>query len=237
MEVLNPILQLILFLPHVRNLFMFAPHTFQPVSAFIEQYLADQSEGLTVTQADPRALLRCLRETLPAHYFRYSHRIEIHDFIFRLSKAAFPQIEMLIRYSDSIALHPEWHFYWDASIPFSVAVDRAWLREGVLSVWPAEFFVSPRGVVADQSCRLIQRQYFAKRDHTCYDLNAFIEHRPDERTKNHFIAYVKIGGLWYLCDHERVAPLRPTEISIPLMRSVLLYYRKVPFFARGHSYQ
>lgn len=62
--------------------------------------------------------------------------------------------------------------------------------------------------------------------HQYFDLNAFIEKRPDGKRVN-YIAYVKLDGCWYQCDEMRVTQIRSDILGPSLERSVLSYYRKV----------
>lgn len=59
-----------------------------------------------------------------------------------------------------------------------------------------------------------------------YDLDAFIEKRPDGIRSN-YICHVKIDGCWYQCDDERVTQLRSDLLALPLQRSVLSHYAQV----------
>ncbi|MBU6383861.1 MAG: hypothetical protein KGQ49_04995 [Verrucomicrobia bacterium] len=59
-----------------------------------------------------------------------------------------------------------------------------------------------------------------------YDLDAFIEKRPDGSRTN-YIAYVKVDGCWYQCDDERITHLRSDLLALPLERSTLCHFRKV----------
>lgn len=59
-----------------------------------------------------------------------------------------------------------------------------------------------------------------------YDLDAFIEKRPDGARAN-YIAYVKVEGCWHQCDNERITQLRSDLLILPLQRTVIAHYRQV----------
>lgn len=59
-----------------------------------------------------------------------------------------------------------------------------------------------------------------------YDLDAFIERRPDGPRIN-YIAYVKVDGCWYQCDDERITHLRSDLLALPLERSTICHFRQV----------
>lgn len=77
-----------------------------------------------------------------------------------------------------------------------------------------------------------KKQFFTGPDLFCYDLDAFIELRPDGSTVN-FITYVKLEGAWYQCDDDRITLLRSTSLNIPLHRAVLLHYKRIAFGKSG----
>ncbi|MGB7978972.1 MAG: hypothetical protein WCF19_07430, partial [Chlamydiales bacterium] len=57
----------------------------------------------------------------------------------------------------------------------------------------------------------------------CYDLNAFIEKRSDEVGVN-YVAYVKVDGLWFQCDDERITQIRSDSLALPLLRGIFAHY-------------
>lgn len=69
-----------------------------------------------------------------------------------------------------------------------------------------------------------KKQIFTEPDRFCYDLDAFIELRPDGANVN-FITYVKVEGAWYQCDNERILLLRSN--ALPLQRAILLHYKRL----------
>jgi hypothetical protein len=71
-----------------------------------------------------------------------------------------------------------------------------------------------------------KRSFFVQLDRYYYDLDVFVEQRPDGALKN-FIAYVKVGGGWYQCDNERIVQLRSNQLEVPLHRAVLLHYKRI----------
>lgn len=61
-----------------------------------------------------------------------------------------------------------------------------------------------------------------------YDLDAFIEKRPDGIRSN-YICHVKVEGCWYQCDETRVTQLRSDLLALPLQRAILSHYAQVRF--------
>ncbi len=59
-----------------------------------------------------------------------------------------------------------------------------------------------------------------------YDLDLFIEKRPDGAKVNYY-AYVKIDGCWYQCDDERITQVRSDGLTLALQRGILSHYKKI----------
>ena len=60
-----------------------------------------------------------------------------------------------------------------------------------------------------------------------YELDAFIEYRPDDFNSGGYLTYIKIDGIWYQCDDTRIIQIRSTNLHIALSRSFLFHYKKV----------
>jgi hypothetical protein len=223
---LNAILQFILFLPSFRDIFSFIPRSFTLLVDFLDQYAHDQKNNELVSSADSNQLFRLLYEKMPSTFFPLaSGEFEAKEFLFALVKAIFGKMPPL---SHSLPFHPEWHAVWDVSLPFSCAVD--------LPSRPLEMLLTfknggpfPEISSAELATRrLIQRQFFTQPDSYCYDLDAFIEYRPDGKSsRGIYVSYLKNEGIWYQCDDERITPLRSNHLNMPLYRSVLLHYKRI----------
>jgi len=222
---INALMQFVIFLPGLADLFHFVPRSFQCFLDFIEQYLLDQQENLSISSANTLHLVRCLIKKLPSHLFRSPLRANIYEIFQALIKDLFPHVRLpssTPMQNDSIAFHPEWHVIWDLA-------NHSSLDEAIKKKWqgrPQEILVAVKGS-KENACRLVKKQLFTEPDWICYDLDAFIELRPDGSKEAHFVTYVKIDGGWYQCDDDRVTALRSPCLSVPLHRSVLLHYKRI----------
>jgi hypothetical protein len=130
--------------------------------------------------------------------------------LFRFLSAKLPDLclhdifRFLIR-----ALYPKWEIHKN-------------LEEALEKGSPPDLFVMES---------TLRKQHFTKPD-LCYDLDAFIELRPDGVSAN-FITYVKIDGGWYQCDDERITLLRSNCLNGPLHRAILLHYKRIVFGKTG----
>lgn len=71
----------------------------------------------------------------------------------------------------------------------------------------------------------LKKQIFSE-PNCYYDLDAFIEKRPDGGRVN-YIAYVKVAGSWYQCDNDRITQIRSDMLSMSLQRAILSHYKEI----------
>lgn len=226
MNPINAMMQFLMVLPGFIDLFYYAPRSFHCFLDFIEQYLLDQQENKVVSAANSLALIRCLMKKLSPSLFRNPNKANLFEIFHAFVKALFPQTKSS-SYTDFIALHPERHLIWDVN-------GSETLEEAIKKKWnarPADLLVYAKGTEGN-SCRLVKRQFFTP-DWLCYDLQTFIEHRPDGPQEANFLTYVKVDGSWYQCDDERVSSLRSHFLQVPLHRGVLLYYKRIEIGKTG----
>lgn len=90
------------------------------------------------------------------------------------------------------------------------------IHEALKTVGASDLFVTES---------VLKKQIFSG-PNLCYDLDAFIERRPDGGNVN-YIAYVKIEGSWYQCDDERITQFRSDSLSLALQRAALSHYKRI----------
>lgn len=219
----NALMQLLIYLPDTPHLFSFVPRSFEVIREFIEQYLIDQQEKLTISTADGVQIAKCLIKNLPKDLFRDPNRVDLYEIVQLLIRSIYPYFDRIV--NNFLLFHPEWHLIWDVNEELSL--EKALLEKAESS--PSEILVAVRGWEYHNR-RMLKRQLFSPNLKQCYDLDAFIEHRQDVRNSAQYIAYLKVEGVWYQCDDDRVTPLLSTTLSVPLHRSVLLHYRKIALF-------
>lgn len=203
-EWINAWMQFLLFLPSVPELFPFLPRSFAPFREFAEQYAWDQYEDRAVSVANSATLIRCLRQALPV-----VSGLDLYELLCLFVQTAFPHC-----LSNAVLFHPEWHLILDEK-------DLAFHKK-IKKVVP-ELLIAVRGK---------DHRFFLKKQITngcLYDLDAFVERRPDGQYEPSFITYLKVEGTWYQCEDERVAPILSTHLNIPLRNATLLHYQKLSF--------
>ena len=214
----NAILQLILFLPVFREAFSFAPRGYQVFTQFVAQYSMDQETKYQATSADSKPLLDLLMKKMPTSFFKSkSEKVEIKSFLCAMMETVFGS--ELSPFNDSLTFHPEWSVSWNPELPFSSAIN--------LTGRPLELFVKLDSSKPGTNLS-VQRQFFTKPDCFCYDLDAFIEYRPEGKENGGYhITYLKMEGAWYQCDDDRITRMRSTQLNQALNRSILLHYRRI----------
>jgi hypothetical protein len=207
---LNGIMQLMLFLPIYHDLFTFTPRSCSALSDFIDQYSLDQEDQFPISSADINRLCRLLIQKMPPTLFRFQGvKVDVLYFI-----------HTLIQCTMGKTSKPQNEIVWDSTLPFSCATD--------LISRPIELFVTIHNRFQSETCPVIQRQFFTKPDSFCYDLDAFIEYRPDggEHQGEH-IPYLKVDGAWYQCEDDRIVQMRSTYLNQALYRATLLHYKRI----------
>lgn len=211
----NAVMQFLLHVPGFADLCYFAPKHFDPLQDFIDQYRLDQSEGRELSSADTSALLQCLFRFLPSALFEAPEKGQCDLLLKGLIHALFPGA----RPPPKIRLLPfqkENHLIWEGEGPLGALLEAKCLYH------PQELLVTLRKEGGGA-----KRQIALPGDFLYYDLGALIEKRESGGRGVSWVTYVKVGGIWYQCDEERVRQIPSVCLEIPLAQSVLLYYKKV----------
>ena len=125
--------------------------------------------------------------------------------LYRFIASRFPSLHLLEIFPFLLrVLHPKWAL-------------RKNLDEAFEEGYPEDIFIMDSA---------LKKQIFTEPDFFCYDLDAFIEQRPDGSSVN-FITYVKNEGVWYQCDDDRITQIRSNCLAIPLYRAILLHYKRL----------
>lgn len=204
---INAFMQLVLFLPGFSDLFSFLPRSMDSIREFADQYHADQIEKRFVSLANGADLVRCLMKKLSHTLFRISGWVDLYA--------------IFLGICELLSFQYEWKIVWDVASGSNLLQ----LAQKTIEKKPPELLVCIRGM--QRHSHQVQRQFFTSPDWLCYDLDAFIEYRPDGQGQAEYIAYIKSEGTWYQCNDERVTVLRSSALSTPLLRAVLLHYRKI----------
>lgn len=187
---INALMQFLLFVPTLRELFIYIPKSLKPFNEFINQYALDLEERKQVSRADSLQVVRCLIGKFPSliHSFRPMANLqEIIHILFQSTGLSF-----------------------DWRVP--------WLETKEKSA-PYECLIGHRTIEK-------QRQYIVS-GRACFDLDAFIEYRPDGEEAGSYFTYLKVGNGWVQCADDRISHLRRSAfLEVPLSRGILFHYQR-----------
>jgi hypothetical protein len=222
---INALMQFLLFVPSLREIFSFTPQSLYPFNKFIDQYFHDVEEKRSISQADSLEVMRCLLGKFPKLFLEIGVA-NLLETIRVISRCACAMTSM-----ESAGLRIEWQILWDPNqeLSFQKVIEQSVAPPEVLiglhSLYDPEMRKKPQALF----CRTVPRQYFSSVSSVCYEIDAFIEHRAgDVGEPAIYLTYLKINGTWVQCADERIMPLhRSPQLDLPLRRSILFHYRRV----------
>jgi hypothetical protein len=220
---INALMQFLLFIPLLRELFAYTPPSLHPFNEFIDQYFFDIEEKKKISRADSSELIRCMLGKFP-HLFRHRGVANLHAIIDSLSQCACASTTL-----GDAGFRPEWQILWNTEKELSLQPIFK------MPIVPPEILIALQSLYDSASkpealfCRALQRQYFSTETSACFELDAFVEHRTEGDEAGYF-TYLKIDGAWVQCADERIVSLRrSTSLDLPLRRGILFHYRRVLF--------
>ncbi|HSX37474.1 MAG TPA: hypothetical protein VLE95_01430 [Chlamydiales bacterium] len=210
---MNSLIQFFLFLPGSWALFSLLPRSLQFLREFTDHYFADMEERLSVSSADSAKFARHLSNRLAPGFLQNGPTL--YEILRAMMKILFPECPFAISEEiHPVVLHPDWHIVFD-----TIEMDR--LQNKMNENIP-EILIGCKG-------SSLKSNYFISSADISYDLDAFIELRPDGENDEHFIAYLKCGGVWYQCDEERIAQFPTNCLNVALRQAALLHYKRVKY--------
>lgn len=216
--------QFLIHLPKFCELVSYLSKSFEPFREFIDQYLVDQKTGCAVSVADSGSLIRCLVHSPPFILSISNEAVDFHEISTLFFKSIFFPIsstDLGSSFNESIVFHPDW-------ILVSEGEDKQLFEKEMqkkMEMSPCEILLGfKRGGSSTHS--FIKRQMFHSAGRYFYELDSFIEYRPDANGVS-FITYVLVDGAWVQCDDEKIRLISSRTVSIPLCRGVLFHYKRV----------
>lgn len=218
---MNSLMQFILFISGSDELFSFIPRSFSPFMKFAEQYFLDSEANRGVSSVGAETLIPCLEGRLPLRFFQKEEHFDFYKIFKAVTQLVFSSVKSL----DPMMVQGAFlccnqHIVLEEGR--GASLEEMIYKKGS----PEELLVTFYPATAS-CCRLISKQCFIRQKFLCYDLDAFIEFRSEGGHSAHFIAYLKIEGVWYQCDDERVSLLRSNFFNAALHQSVLFHYSRV----------
>lgn len=206
---INAWIQFMLFIPLLREIFTYTPQSLSPFNEFIDQYLHDMEDQMSVSKANGQKIVQSLMGKFP-HLFQGVGVANLHEMILAISKSVSLGEDGLLRNQQQII--------WDSQK--ELMLDDVFR----LSSPPTELLI---GLKSQKFGQMLQKQYFSSSMSLCYDLDAFVECRIEEENIS-YLVYLKIDSGWVQCDDQRISTLRRSiSLDVPLRRGILFHYRRV----------
>jgi len=213
---ISSLMQFILHIPSISEMFLYTSHSLVPFLDFIETYKKEQGARNRILSITTQKLLEGLRRKFPHRHFKNAHLMEVLTLIMEsVSNTHF------VASSDLLAHHPENRFFFDKEIKsLESEVEKSFL--GSKLAFPKELLVGLQKSEHLQTTAKEQLPFY--RGKVRYDLRAFVEYRSEDRFSGTYITYLKVGHVWYQCDNLRIIQLRSVNLPIALSKAVLFYY-------------
>lgn len=218
---INAWVQFLIYLPKFPELISYAPKSLEMFREFFDQYLLDQRNGVRVSKADNLSLSECLSG------LGLNLKLDISEISRWFFQKVFPPLSFFgiaTSFCDSIVFQPEWFLFLDSD-------DSEAKIKAIVEKRPSEILVG-MNPSSSSSVFLKKKQFSEMNGMFFYDLDAFIECRPDVHGAI-YVAYVRIGNVWYQCDDEKVRIISCGTLNVPLSRGVLFHYKKKEWAIAG----
>ncbi len=223
---INALIQLIIFLPSLSEMFIYTTYTLSAFIDFIDQYKKDQKASKAVTSAKSSKLLEGLRKKFPHRHLKKARLFEVLDDLMKSVDSSENENEN--EFSDLLALHPSWRLQLVPSEKsFEKRVEER-IKEQLFC--QTSYFQAPSellvGLEPDVEI-LLKKKFYLFNAQLAYELDAFIEYRPETADRGSYIVYLQIEHSWYQCDNTRIIQLRSINLPIVFKRAILFHYRRV----------
>lgn len=228
----NALMQFLIFIPSLRKMFNYTPKSFSCFNDFIDTYICDREEKKAIASITTNSIFEFLLRRFSLKGCYQNDVMDLYFVIKEIMKLIPTHLDLFYddtKGGDLLALHPSWQIQVDSEdsifdeeikknfhlrkdkLPFELLVSYSW------------FIKNPS--IKDRKCKPSMLLFFE--DGSYYELDSFIEYRPDDCQSGGYLAYLKINGMWFQCDDDRVRQIRSNNLPIVLSRSFLFHYRKI----------
>jgi len=226
---INALMQFIIHIPSILNIFDFAPKSFLPFNVFIDCYQQDR-KNLSELSISSEILFECLYRKVSKKFINNYGRIDIYKILKTLISLIIEKDEKNFENDEKnisfLSFHPEWQITIDSDnrdfesyIENTLALNK-----------PKEILISYKWFSKGRKKRFSSRMKPKKNifiNNFFYELDAFIEYREDDFFMGNYITYLKIDNEWYQCEDSKIKKIESNNLFIPLLRSILLHYKLI----------
>ncbi len=233
---INALMQFIMHVPSLKNMFNYTPKSFSSFNIFIDSYEEDKALGRLVATMNSDILINCLFKKFAEKFFIVNKgKIDVYKILSLIMDSFFEEkisLDFLeSQNSDLLAFQPKWQIVYDVNKKVSI-------EQYILDILnkknkvPKELLVAlkwfsngRRFVMNKKNCPRKKILFWVDNSYSRHlDLDAFIEYRQDGKDSGDYITYLKIDETWYQCNDARICTVPSNNLQIALSRSIMLHY-------------
>jgi hypothetical protein len=234
---LNALLQFMINIDSIKNMFQFTPKSFFYFNLFFETYEIEKKNQMDLLSLRSDYILNCLLNKFDEkHFILNKGKIDLYKILSLIMNVFFidNQINfdfLMHQNSDFLSFKPNWQIIFDIQKNISLEnyIFEVLKKSMIL---PKELLISFKWFDSDKRFYLnqismpkIKFMFFYNNFKSIYELDSFIEYREDSSNFGSYITYVKIDNIWYQTEDEKVCVIKENNLSIALSRSILFHYK------------
>lgn len=216
---INALMQFLLFIPSLREMFWFVPKSLQSLGECASVYFRDLANQHDFSSANTGVIAAALLGKFPHLSEIAPGVLNLDDAIGSICKSA----------SGKLLQRPSWQVLWDSKSPLETVLQKKpvafeWLVS-LQKLYDGEARKCPEKLFGQA---LLHRYYFFH--DRCLELDAFIELRPEGGRVGYYTYLKANGSSWVQCADETVTHFRRCRtMEIALQRGIIFHYRQVPY--------
>ena len=198
-------LQLVMFLPFLRGLFIYAEPSLSPFFEFMQVYEKNQMASLPVPKKAILSVTEALRKTFPNTAFKEATPADV--------------IELLLERLHGFSLNGALFFRKiSLQVPAALYTEKAdqGAEQGKSRKKIRHVFILPKHVAG--FCNQIEL------DGKIFQLKAFIERREVKDSPPLYLAYLRFSEYWVQCNEQRIFSFKEVNLIRSIKNANLLYY-------------
>ncbi|NGX56503.1 MAG: hypothetical protein K1060chlam5_00746 [Candidatus Anoxychlamydiales bacterium] len=236
---LNALLQFMIAIKSIRNMFYFAPKSFFSFNLFLDTYEIDKKNQKDIVSIKSDILLECLLKKFSEKNFITNRgKLDLYKILSLIMSIFYEENQvdqnfLIHKNSNFLSFRPACQIRFDLekNISFESYIFNILNKSNILS---KELLISfkwfsngKRFFLNYKSMPKTKILFFnvKKLINVIYELDAFIEFRQDSSSFGHYITYVKKENLWYQCDDSRINIINENNLYLALSKSILLHYK------------
>jgi hypothetical protein len=234
---LNALLQFMVNIDSIKNMFQFTPKSFFYFNFFFETYENEKKNNLDILSLRSDYILNFLLKKFNEKYFILNKgKIDLYKILSLIMSILFIDnplnLDFLNNESiDFLSFKPNSKIIFDIEKKCSLEnyifdfIKKSKISPKELLISFKWFEGSERFYLNKKSLPKTKFLFFDNYISLIYELDTFIEYRDDSLTFGSYITYVKIDNIWYQIEDDKICIIKENNLSIALSNSILLHYK------------